>query len=99
MGVDNYINQQLFPDKIDDTASEARLQNLATLHMTTAELYEKYPQPGQLLQQLQRRGALPADLAAARDNRVKGSANAGTPSGNNQQKPGEVTDGGMKTND
>jgi uncharacterized protein (DUF1800 family) len=76
MGVDNYITQQLFPDKIDDSASEAKLQNLETLRMSTAELYEKYPQPGQLLQQLQRRGALPADLAAARDNRVKGGANA-----------------------
>src|SRR5437764_7517317 len=76
MGVDKYIEQQLSPDKIDDAASEAKLQNLETLRMPTAELYEKYPQPGQLLQQLQRRGALPADLAAARDNRVKSGANA-----------------------
>ena len=30
--------------------------------MTTAELYEKYPQPQQLVRQLQRRGDLPADL-------------------------------------
>src|SRR5712692_10449480 len=63
MGVYNYIAAQLFPEKIDDSASEAKLQNLETLRMSTAELYEKYPQPGQLLQQLQRRGALPADLA------------------------------------
>src|SRR5438270_852358 len=76
MGVDKYIEQQLSPDKINDAASEAKLQNLETLRMTTAELYEKYPQPNQLLQQLQRRGALPAELAAARDNRVKGGANA-----------------------
>ena len=79
MGIDNYIAQQLAPEKIDDSASEAKLQNLATLRMTTAELYEKYPQPNQLLQQLQRRGALPADLAAARDNRVKGGANSARP--------------------
>src|SRR5207237_5127557 len=76
MGLDKYIDQQLSPEKIDDSATEARLQNLETLRMTTAELYEKYPQPGQLLRQLQQRGALPADLAAARDNRVKGGANA-----------------------
>jgi uncharacterized protein (DUF1800 family) len=44
--------------------------------MTTAELYEKYPQPGQLLRQLQARGMLPEDLAEARENRVKGGANA-----------------------
>ena len=76
MGLDNYITQQLFPEKIDDSASEAKLQNLGALRMTNAELYEKYPQPGQLLQQLQRRGALPADLAAAQANRQKGGANA-----------------------
>src|SRR6266576_2591635 len=76
MGVDNYISEQLFPEKIDDSTTEAKLQNLETLRMSTAELYEKYPQPGQLLNQLQRRGALPAELAEARDNRVKGGANA-----------------------
>src|SRR5215468_4333976 len=43
MGVDKYIEQQLTPQKIDDAASEARLQNLETLRMSTAELYEKYP--------------------------------------------------------
>src|SRR5882762_8048294 len=76
MGVDKYIELQLNPEKIDDSASEAKLQNLETLRMSTAELYEKYPQPGQLLKQLQKRDALPADLAAARENRVKGGANA-----------------------
>ena len=76
MGIDNYITQQLFPEKIDDSASEAKLQNLGALRMTSAELYEKYPQPGKLLQQLQRRGALPADLAAAQANRQQGGANA-----------------------
>jgi uncharacterized protein (DUF1800 family) len=62
MGLDNYINQQLNPEKIDDTMADARVKNLPTLSMTTAELYEKYPQPGQLVRQLQRRGELPADL-------------------------------------
>ena len=62
MGLDNYIKQQLSPRQIDDSAAEARLKNLPTLNMTTAELYEKYPQPQQLVRQLQRRGDLPADL-------------------------------------
>jgi uncharacterized protein (DUF1800 family) len=87
MGVDKYIELQLNPDKIDDSASEAKLQNLETLRMSTAELYEKYPQPGQLLKQLQKRDALPADLAAARENRVKGGANAAN---TNQAKTGEA---------
>lgn len=79
MGLDKYIDLQLHPEKIDDSATEAKLQNLETLRMSTAELYEKYPQPGQLLRQLQKRNDLPADLAAARDNRVKGGANANQP--------------------
>src|SRR5213080_2833575 len=94
MGVDKYIEQQLFPEKIDDTASEAKLQNLGALRMTTAELYEKYPQPGQLLQQLQRRGALPADLAAAQANRQQGGANA-RPNAN-AAKTGEAMTGEMQ---
>src|SRR2546423_6548461 len=94
MGVDKYIEQQLSPDKIDDAASEAKLQNLETLRMPTAALYEKYPQPGQLLKQLQKRNDLPADLAAACDNRVKGGANA-APSPN-QPKSGDAMVGEMQ---
>src|SRR5256714_8949191 len=89
MGVDKYIEQQLSPDKIDDAVSEAKLQNLETLRMPTAALYEKYPQPGQLLKQLQKRNDLPADLAAARDNRVKGGANTA--------KTGDAVSGEMQT--
>jgi uncharacterized protein (DUF1800 family) len=62
MGIENYVKQQLNPQQIDDSVAEAKVKNLATLNMTTAELYEKYPQPGQLVKQLQRRGELPADL-------------------------------------
>src|SRR2546429_4792677 len=95
MGVDNYVNAQLFPETIDDSATEARLQNLETLRMTTAQLYEKYPQPGQLLRQLQKKGELPSDLAAARDNRVKGGANA-APGSASAPKNGEAMSGEMQ---
>ena len=74
MGLETYINQQLSPEKISDAVSEAKVRNLATLNMTTAELYEKYPQPGLLLRQLERRGELPAGLAAARDSRSQAAA-------------------------
>src|SRR5688500_12241898 len=69
VGLDNYINQQLNPEKINDDVVSSRVKHLTTLEMTTAQLYEKFPQPGQLLRQLQRRGELPEGLAAARDNR------------------------------
>src|SRR5215213_11613717 len=75
MGLENYINQQLNPEKIVDTVAENKVRDLSVLNMATAELYEKYPQPGQLLRQLQARGMLPDDLAEARENRVKGGAN------------------------
>jgi uncharacterized protein (DUF1800 family) len=51
--------------------------------MTTAELYEKYPQPGQLLRQLQAKGMLPEQLAEARENRTK------NPNANNQKANSE----------
>ena len=62
IGLENYINQQLSPEKVNDTVAENKVKELSVLTMTTAELYEKYPQPGQLLRQLQQRGMLPADL-------------------------------------
>ncbi len=96
MGLDKYIELQLHPEKIDDSASEAKLENLSTLRMTTADLYEKYPQPGQLIQQLQRRGALPADLAAARDNRQQNRANAGNAANADQAKTSEAMSGEMQ---
>jgi uncharacterized protein (DUF1800 family) len=74
IGLDNYINQQLNPQKIGDSVAEAKIKDLSTLNMTTAQLYERFPQPGQLLRQMERRGELPEELAAARDNRVKARA-------------------------
>jgi uncharacterized protein (DUF1800 family) len=58
VGIQKYIEQQLNPSQISDDVAEAKLKNLSTLAMTTAQLYEKYPQPGQILRQLQRRGEL-----------------------------------------
>ncbi|HEY0546402.1 MAG TPA: DUF1800 domain-containing protein [Pyrinomonadaceae bacterium] len=67
MGVENYIKQQLNPASINDDVAEAKVRNLPTLSMTTAELYAKYPNPGVLLRELQRQGKLPEDLAKLRD--------------------------------
>lgn len=82
IGLENYINQQLNPEKISDAVADAKVRDLPTLSMTTAELYEKYPQPGQLIRQLQRRGELPATLADAQKNRVKGTGQIQSPQGN-----------------
>jgi uncharacterized protein (DUF1800 family) len=93
IGVEKYIEQQLNPEKINDTVAENKVRDLAVLNMPTAELYQKYPQPGQLLRQLQARGMLPADVQEARENRVKGGANSTSqemspdPAKNNQTPP------------
>jgi len=72
MGLENYIRQQLEPSKIEDAVAEAKVRNLTTLSLSTTELYAKFPQPGMLLRQLERRGELPSELAGLRDARVKG---------------------------
>jgi uncharacterized protein (DUF1800 family) len=43
IGVDKWIDQQLHPDKIDDSALDARLSPLRTLHMDTREIVENFP--------------------------------------------------------
>jgi uncharacterized protein (DUF1800 family) len=72
MGLENYIEQQLNPSKIDDSLLEAKLRNLPTLQMSNGELLAKYPQPNQILRRLQRTGQLPPELAALVQQRQQG---------------------------
>jgi len=72
MGVEAYIEQQLNPSKIDDSAAEARLRGFPTLGMSNSELLAKYPQPGQLLRRLERGGELPPELAGLVRQRQQG---------------------------
>jgi len=43
MGVDAWIDRQLHPDKMDDSALEARLVPFRTLRMDTREMVENFP--------------------------------------------------------
>ncbi len=63
LGVEKWVEQQLDPSKLDDSLVEAKLKNLPTLTMSNSELLAKFPNPGLLIRQLQRRGELPPDLA------------------------------------
>ncbi|HJR08589.1 MAG TPA: DUF1800 domain-containing protein [Pyrinomonadaceae bacterium] len=76
IGLERYVEQQLAPEGIEDAAAEAKLSGLSSYRMTTAELFRKYPQPGQLVRALQRQGRLPADLAALADSRKGGEPDA-----------------------
>jgi uncharacterized protein (DUF1800 family) len=72
MGIDKYIDLQLHPERIIDTAVEAKLSSMETLHMPIGELYDKYPQPGLVARQIGIRG--PA--AGAPNNNKKPDANS-----------------------
>src|SRR6185369_17077757 len=45
MGVEAFINQQLDPDSIDNTAVMAKLRRLPTLNMATPVIIEQYTPP------------------------------------------------------
>jgi len=51
MGVDRWIDLQLHPDKIADSAMTARLAPLRTLHMSSKEILENFPD-GQIIRQV-----------------------------------------------
>ena len=51
MGVDKWIDLQLRPEKIDDSALESRLAPFRTLRMGTKEIVENFP-PQQLIKQI-----------------------------------------------
>ena len=89
IGLENYIEQQLAPERIEDAAAEAKLRGLSSYWMTTAELYAKYPQPGRLLRALERQGRLPADLAELREKRTKGAGEMSKPDGANAKQDAE----------
>jgi len=51
IGVDKWIELELHPDKIDDSALDARLGPFRTLRMGTKEIVENFP-PNQLIKQI-----------------------------------------------
>ncbi len=48
IGVDKWIDQQLHPDKIDDSALDARLSAFPTLRMNTRQIVDNFP-PEQMI--------------------------------------------------
>jgi uncharacterized protein (DUF1800 family) len=51
IGIDHWIELQLHPDKIDDSALDAKLAPFRTLRMGTKEIVENFP-PNQLIKQI-----------------------------------------------
>src|SRR5205814_5102791 len=61
MGVNNWIEQQLHPDKIDDPAMESRLAPYRTLKMNTQEIVKNFPPPQLLKAAAEGKIPLPSD--------------------------------------
>lgn len=62
-GVDRWIDEQLHPEKISDSAVEARLAPLRTLKMSQKELMEEFPDQMMIKQVMDGRKSMPSDPA------------------------------------
>jgi uncharacterized protein (DUF1800 family) len=63
MGVDRWIDQQLHPEKISDPAMEARLAPFRTLHMSSHEIVEEFPDQQMIRQVMDGKKSMPSDPA------------------------------------
>jgi uncharacterized protein (DUF1800 family) len=71
IGLRQYIEQQLHPEKIDDRRTEDRLRDFASLHLNGTGILERYPEPQRIARELGLRNPKDqnqnsADQAAAR---------------------------------
>jgi uncharacterized protein (DUF1800 family) len=63
MGLEQWLDEQLHPDRINDSAMEARLEQFRTLRMSTRELVQNFP-PNQVLKAIENgKMSMPSDPA------------------------------------
>ncbi len=67
MGVDKWIDVQLHPERINDSASDQYFAALESYNTSSQSLQEKYPPPNQLLQRLGAKGDRSKLTPAERD--------------------------------
>jgi uncharacterized protein (DUF1800 family) len=113
MGLDKWFDEQLHPEKIDDSAVEARLAPFRTLKMSTKEMVENFPPP-QVLKAIENgRMSMPSDPGkravyesrmAAYQQRQQNKEDKGAAAANNnldqaapEMKPAESKAADMKT--
>jgi uncharacterized protein (DUF1800 family) len=63
MGVDRWIDLQLHPEKIPDSAVESRLAAFRTLHMSSKEIAEEFPDNQMIKQVMDGKRSMPTDPA------------------------------------
>jgi uncharacterized protein (DUF1800 family) len=104
LGVDKWIDQQLHPEKIDDSALEARVAPFRTLRMDTRQIVENFPPPQVIKAVAEGKQPLPsepakravyeAQLARYQDRKEQkqGAANAGSASAASSGESGQMSD-------
>src|SRR3990172_3473674 len=96
MGLAKWIDQQLHPERIDDSQAEARLRDrFPTLTMSSAELLEEFPQPrvaarqqGMSVEEYRRQQQQRLRQAQPRMDPAEGQQSEMTPQGQGQPGPG-----------
>ena len=63
MGVDKWIDLQLHPEKISDSAIESRLAPFRTLRMSSREMVEEFPDQQMIRQVMDGKKSMPSDPA------------------------------------
>ena len=61
MGLDAYVDEQLHPERIDDSALDARLASFQTLTMSSADLAERYFEPAMAARQAAKQASSATD--------------------------------------
>jgi len=103
MGVDRWIDQQLHPERIDDSALDTRLAPFRTLNMETRELMEDFPSGEMIKAVAEGRRSLPSDPLkravyqaqldqyAEKQERKAGSGPSAAPPADAAAKPSEMS--------
>ncbi|MGI8493944.1 MAG: DUF1800 domain-containing protein, partial [Pyrinomonadaceae bacterium] len=91
MGLNKYIEQQLNPSSLNDSAAEAKVGNLDVLKMSNDELFAKYPSPGAILQSLAKQNGLSkSDIADLRKKNQAKNGDEMTEQGKAQNPNGDL---------
>lgn len=115
MGLDKWIDQQLHPDKIDDSALDARLNGFRTLNMNAKALEEKYPSQQMVKAVMNGRASMPSDPAekaiykaqmerleekqAKQQPKLEQASDTTIPANQAQVAPGDPTQSGLQKDD
>jgi uncharacterized protein (DUF1800 family) len=94
VGVEKWIDLQLHPEKIDDSALDARLTSFRTLRMSSRELAENFPSEQLVKQVAKGKAELPQDPAKraiyeARLERIEGKNRQGNAGHNSDETMGQ----------